>query len=99
MEMKGLWMAVVSADKIFEMNRAWHRFQTEYSEFDDFLSYVEHEWMEPKIARRFLHCYTRRILHFGHLSTSRAEGSHWNLKQELLVCRNDGISHLPFQES
>ena len=32
-KMKGLWMAVVNADKILDMNRGWHRFQTEYDEF------------------------------------------------------------------
>ena len=84
-EMKSRWLEVVNSQRVVEMNRAWSRFRQEYAEYDDFLSYIEDEWLERKTARRFLHCYTRRYLHFGHSTTSRNEGSHWNLKQELQV--------------
>lgn len=41
----------------------WLQFQMKYERFPDVLRYIEKQWLEESIARRFLRCYTRNYLH------------------------------------
>lgn len=51
------------------------------------LSYLKNTWLCYK--ERFIRCYVDQHMHFGHRTTSRAEGSHWSIKQVLRLSTGD----------
>ena len=51
------------------------------------ISYLENTWLRYK--ERFVRCFVNQILHFGHTTTSRVEGSHWSIKHILRSSTGD----------
>jgi len=80
--MLGLWMSVVYAGTLPDMEEAWRKFQAEYNTemYAEVVMYIKSEWMESDTARRLLHAYTSSYLHLGNQATSRGEAAHWCLK-------------------
>ena len=89
--MLGLWMSVVYAGTVPDMEEAWRKFQAEYNTemYAEVVMYIKSEWMESDTARRLLHAYTSSYLHLGNQATSRGEAAHWCLKRDLQVSTND----------
>ena len=58
--MLGLWMSVVYAGTLPDMEEAWRKFQAEYNTemYAEVVMYIKSEWMESDTARRLLHAYT-----------------------------------------
>jgi hypothetical protein len=72
------------------MNQQWEYFKEKYNDpiFQPLIEYIQKEWLND-CPERFLHCYTSEYLHLGEIATSRTEGAHWLLKQDLQVSIND----------
>ena len=85
--MLGLWMSVVYAGTVPDMEEAWRKFQAEYNTemYAEVVMYIKSEWMESDTARRLLHAYTSSYLHLGNQATSRGEAAHWCLKRDRQV--------------
>lgn len=49
---------------------------------------IQDEWLND-CPERFLHIHTAQYLHLNEVATSRTEGAHWLLKQELQVSTSD----------
>lgn len=84
------WNYVIYAESESAFNSAWAHFQQKYDApiFADLLAYIKDEWIDDCPAH-FLRWQTRQYLHLGEAATSRTEGSHWLLKQDLYVSTKD----------
>ncbi|KAJ5111190.1 hypothetical protein N7532_001725 [Penicillium argentinense] len=89
------WSRTVCAETKDTFDTAWARFQELYNApiFTDLIAYIKTEWIDD-CPEAFLRYHTRRYLHLGECATSRAEGSHWLLKQDLLVSTKHLLSVL-----
>ncbi|KAJ5316909.1 hypothetical protein N7508_001417 [Penicillium antarcticum] len=84
------WIRVVYAITAEEREEKWKQFKERYEEpiFEPLLEYLQSEWLDD-CPEYFLHEYTSEYLHLNEISTSRTEGAHWLLKQDLQVSTND----------
>ena len=84
------WIGVVYAVTTEERQERWKQLQECYKEpiFEPLLEYLQSEWLDD-CPEYFLHEYTSEYLHLNEISTSRTEGAHWLLKQDLQVSTND----------
>jgi hypothetical protein len=84
------WNRVIYADSERAFDSAWAHFRRKYDApiFTDLLAYIQDEWIDDCPAH-FLRWRTRQYLHLGEAATSRTEGSHWLLKQDLHVSTKD----------
>lgn len=89
------WNRLVYAETQEAFDTAWTRFQQKYEApiFADLLAYIRSEWIDD-CPENFLRFYTRRYLHLGESATSRTEGAHWLLKQDLHVSTRHLLSVL-----
>jgi hypothetical protein len=78
------WIRVVYAITTEERQERWRQLQECYKEpiFEPLLEYLRSEWLDD-CPECFLHEYTAKYLHLNEISTSRTEGAHWLLKQDL----------------
>jgi hypothetical protein len=86
------WNAVIGATTEDAFAAAWIALQGAYPEpeFAATIAYLENEWLRHK--EKFVHAWTDHHLHFGHRATSKAEGAHVLIKQELMVSTNDVVT-------
>ncbi|KAJ6142420.1 hypothetical protein N7471_001873 [Penicillium samsonianum] len=89
-EMLKRWNRVVFALTIDDFNTQWAVFKERYADpiFSPLLDYIQAEWIDD-YPEKFLHFHTKQYLHLNEIATSRTEGGHWLLKQDLLVSTND----------
>ncbi|OGE47089.1 hypothetical protein PENARI_c066G04429 [Penicillium arizonense] len=85
-----LWIRIVYAITAEEREEKWKQFNERYKEpiFEPLLDYLRSEWLDD-CPEYFLYEYTSEYLHLNEISTSRTEGAHWLLKQDLQVSTND----------
>jgi len=76
------WKALVCSLSEEELIDAWYALNEIYNAVDlNICEYIEeHIWPQ---RRKFVKCYTDRLLHFNNIATSRAEGGHRVVKQRL----------------
>ena len=68
---------------------AWNELQNVYYvEYFDIIDYLTDTWIRP-YARKIVKCYTNKIRHFFSTTTSRSEGAHRVLKNQLGVSTGD----------
>jgi hypothetical protein len=86
-----LWMKVVYALTIAEMEQAWNEFKDKYNDktFKDVISYIQKEWLNDRTAKHFFYCYINEYLHFGNTATSQNEAAHRLLKRDIEGARGD----------
>jgi hypothetical protein len=89
---KSSWTKIVNASTVPLKDTAWREFKDKYGQvYSLVVDHIEDEWLRYSTARHFLHCYTGHVLHFGNLTTSRAEGGHWVLKRDIRVISNNDL--------
>ncbi|KAJ5814464.1 uncharacterized protein N7503_001214 [Penicillium pulvis] len=88
--MKSRWNSVLYASTSHAFDYAWNHFQEHYSDlvFKPLHTYLKKEWLDD-YPEHFLKLFTQFYLHLGQTSTSRYEGAHWLLKQDLTTSIND----------
>ncbi|KAJ6031661.1 hypothetical protein N7540_002393 [Penicillium herquei] len=86
--MKRRWARVVQALTEDEFLAQWARFKSFYDHLEPLILYIESQLLQS-CPESFLQYYTRRYLHLGETATSRTEGAHWMLKQDLHVSNHD----------
>ncbi len=86
------WNTVIGATTKDVFTAAWIALQRAYPEleFAVTIAYLENEWLCHK--EKFVHTWTDHHLHFGHRTTSKAEGAHALIKRELMVNTNDVVT-------
>lgn len=84
------WSRVVFATTYEEFKHHWESFKEHYSDpiFQPLVEYIQSEWIDD-YPEQFLHFHTKQYLHLNEIATSRTEGGHWLLKQDLQVSTND----------
>jgi MULE transposase domain len=87
------WQAVVTSRSIDDYRKSWSQFQKRYRDYPKFLNYIKNTWIDP-YKEQFVRYWTDQHLHFGHLETSRVEGSHSIVKWYLQVSTGDLFSVL-----
>ena len=70
------WVALVASNTENDFDRNWAHIESVYSR--QISTYLSSTWVIHK--ERFVHAWTNQHQHFGHLTTSRVEGSHATMK-------------------
>lgn len=76
-----------STEELFNVN--WDNFHAKWIEHTECLDYLSDLLFRHHYRRKFVACWTDKILHFGNVATSRVEGAHWALKRNLLSSIGD----------
>lgn len=83
------WQKVMYAFSETEYEAAWEAMnEAYYVEYFDAIHYLEETYIRH-FRRRFVKCYTDKVLHFGTTVTSRAESGHALLKRNLGTSTGD----------
>ncbi|CAN1146506.1 PKS-NRPS hybrid synthetase cheA [Linum perenne] len=69
------WKDVLEASTDVEFQSGWEDFQKTWP---GMVSYLNNTWMPH--SKKFIKCYTNKVMHFGNTTTSRVESSHAALK-------------------
>lgn len=78
------WYKVVYAKTETELEQQWTSFKQVYNgPFTDSTAYIQEQWLNWGTKQTFLFCYTSKFFHANQISTSRGEGAHSLLKNEL----------------
>lgn len=77
------WTSVIYSSSETQFSQNWAAFVAIYGKppFRQIITYLEDGWFNHR--QHFVRAWTDKILHFGHLATSRAEGAHAMLKRYL----------------
>ena len=81
------WQNLINSTDVTAFEESWKMFEDKYQSTGDLLDYLRRTWMPFKA--KFVLSWTKSILHFGHLVTSRVEGAHGVLKSWLKVSTGD----------
>ncbi|KAJ5855723.1 uncharacterized protein N7529_009667 [Penicillium soppii] len=81
---------VIYATTFEAYNQKWEYFKNQYRDpiFEPLIDYIQSEWLND-CPEKFLHYHTSHYLHLNEFATSRTEGAHWLLKQDLHVSTNN----------
>ncbi|KAK1364239.1 hypothetical protein POM88_039800 [Heracleum sosnowskyi] len=77
----GNWNMIVHAETEVSYEENVQHFQKIYAGHQELLKYVQTTWLIH--ARKFVHAYTNKVLHFGNRTTNRVESAHNSLKRFL----------------
>lgn len=81
------WGDLVSSSDRLAFDESWQRFQAKYESTSELLTYLRQTWIQYR--EKFVLAWTKEVMHFGHLVTSRVEGAHAVLKSWLEVSNGD----------
>jgi hypothetical protein len=79
------WRTVIQARTIEQFDEHWLQFQTQYStpKTQQYVTYLQNEWLKPGQRERLVEAWTSQHLHFGIRVTSRVESAHAYIKRYL----------------
>ncbi|KAK1402757.1 hypothetical protein POM88_002362 [Heracleum sosnowskyi] len=77
----GNWNRIVHAETKVSYEENVQHFQKIYAGHQELLKYVQTTWLIH--ARKFVHAYTNKVLHFGNRTTNKVESAHNSLKRFL----------------
>ncbi|KAK1386486.1 hypothetical protein POM88_014664 [Heracleum sosnowskyi] len=77
----GNWNRIVHAETEVSYEENVQHFQKIYAGHQELLKYVQTTWLIH--ARKFVHAYTNKVLHFGNRTTNMVESAHNSLKRFL----------------
>lgn len=80
-ELHAGWIECMEAKTEEEFHFKWGRFETTHGKDNDFVKYLDINWVSRK--EQLVTAWVRKIRHFGTLVTSRVEGSHSHFKDNL----------------
>jgi hypothetical protein len=83
-EFIGGWNGIATAPTIELYKEAVHKFKIKWSptHLAD-ITYIENNWLIPNNRDKIMRAYTNDHLHLGNTTTSRVEGIHFIVKQDL----------------
>ncbi|XP_021817352.1 uncharacterized protein LOC110759580 isoform X1 [Prunus avium] len=76
------WNVLVTSPTESDYKRELAVLQSEFSMYTEVMEYVINTWLNP-LKDRFVSAWTDMIMHFGNVTSNRAEGAHSKLKREL----------------
>ena len=77
------WHIVIQTTIIETFNNVWIKFRGDYEmKYFELVDYLKNIWIRP-FADKIIKCHINRIRHFFFTTTSRSEGAHRVLKQQL----------------
>ncbi|XP_052193761.1 uncharacterized protein LOC127802110 [Diospyros lotus] len=82
------WQLVMFASTENEYERRLHDLTVEYHINDNALDYVRNAWLN-NYKEKFVAAWTNKIMHFGNVTTNRAESAHAKLKRHLGSSQGD----------
>ncbi|XP_052208410.1 protein FAR-RED IMPAIRED RESPONSE 1-like [Diospyros lotus] len=82
------WQLVMFASTENEYERRLHDLTVEYHIYDNALDYVRNAWLN-NYKEKFVAAWTNKIMHFGNVTTNRAESAHAKLKRHLGSSQGD----------
>lgn len=85
----GGWINIIQSSTEPEFQTRWDAFHDTWTEHPECLEYLSDLLFKYHYRRKFVACWTNKVLHFGNTSTSRGEGAHWALKRNLLSSVGD----------
>lgn len=81
------WKTLVSSKNHNEFQIQWEKMTMEYTSNGETIRYIEETWLPYK--HRIILAYTKDIMHFNHLVTSRVESKHASVKGWISVSTGD----------
>lgn len=81
------WIVLANSIDVESFEREWSRFQATYGSAGQITAYLSMTWIVHK--GKFVLAWTKRVLHFGHLVTSRVEGNHSMVKGWIAASTGD----------
>ncbi|XP_052210807.1 protein FAR-RED ELONGATED HYPOCOTYL 3-like [Diospyros lotus] len=82
------WNLVIFASTKDEYERHLYELTLEYHAYKGALNYVRKTWLND-YKKKFVAAWTNRIMHFGNVTTNRAESAHAKLKRHLESSQGD----------
>ncbi|XP_052179871.1 uncharacterized protein LOC127793130 [Diospyros lotus] len=82
------WNLVVFASTEDEYERRLYELTLEYYAYEGALNYLRNTWLND-YKEKFVAAWTNRIMHFGNVTTNRAESAHAKLKRHLGSSQGD----------
>ncbi|XVE89339.1 hypothetical protein DITRI_Ditri19aG0193900 [Diplodiscus trichospermus] len=82
------WSVLVFSSDEYEYQRHLSILETDYHTYPRALKYVRDAWLS-RYKESFVAAWTNKIMHFGNVTTNRAEGAHAKLKKHLGCSQGD----------